>query len=89
MDARQCAWVRVIFNGNFRDIVLPSSERMIQRWFNTDAGFVLGTGKILLKVPETMRFYLEGELPPGLMAKDVILHVIGDIGFDGATYRAM
>ena len=56
---------------------------------NTDAGFVMGTGKILLKVPETMRFYLEGELPPGVMAKDVILHVIGDIGFDGATYRAM
>jgi 3-isopropylmalate/(R)-2-methylmalate dehydratase large subunit len=56
---------------------------------NTDAGFVLGTGKILLKVPDTMRFFLEGELPPGVMAKDVILHVIGDIGFDGATYRAM
>jgi len=56
---------------------------------NTDAGFVLGTGKILLKVPETMRFWLEGELQPGLMAKDVILHCIGDIGFDGATYRAM
>ena len=56
---------------------------------NTDAGFILGTGKLLLKVPETMRFFLEGELPPGLMAKDVILHVIGDIGFDGATYRAM
>src|SRR5438309_7368498 len=56
---------------------------------NTDAGFVLGTGKILLKVPETMRFFLEGELPAGVMAKDVILHVIGDIGFDGATYRAM
>ena len=56
---------------------------------NTDAGFVLGTGKILLKVPETMRFFLEGSLAPGVMAKDVILHVIGDIGFDGATYRAM
>ncbi|HET6409968.1 MAG TPA: aconitase family protein [Chthoniobacteraceae bacterium] len=56
---------------------------------NTDAGFVMGTGKILLKVPETMRFYLEGKLPAGVMAKDVILHVIGDIGFDGATYRAM
>src|SRR4051794_11048474 len=56
---------------------------------NTDAGFILGTGKLLIKVPESMRFYLEGELPPGLMAKDVILHVIGDIGFDGATYRAM
>ena len=56
---------------------------------NTDAGFILGTGKLLVKVPETMRFYLEGELPPGVMAKDVILNVIGDIGFDGATYRAM
>jgi 3-isopropylmalate/(R)-2-methylmalate dehydratase large subunit len=56
---------------------------------NTDAGFILGTGKLLIKVPETMRFYLEGELPVGVMAKDVILHVIGDIGFDGATYRAM
>jgi len=56
---------------------------------NTDAGFILGTGKLLIKVPETMRFYLEGDLPPGVMAKDLILHVIGDIGFDGATYRAM
>ncbi len=56
---------------------------------NTDAGFILGTGKLLIKVPETMRFYLEGEMQPGVMAKDVILHVIGDIGFDGATYRAM
>jgi len=56
---------------------------------NTDAGFILGTGKLLIKVPESMRFFLEGELPAGVMAKDVILHVIGDIGFDGATYRAM
>ncbi len=56
---------------------------------NTDAGFILGIGKLLIKVPETMRFYLEGQLAHGVMAKDVILHVIGDIGFDGATYRAM
>jgi 3-isopropylmalate/(R)-2-methylmalate dehydratase large subunit len=56
---------------------------------NTDAGFVFGTGKLLLKVPETMRFWLEGKLQKGVMAKDVILHCIGDIGFDGATYRAM
>ncbi len=56
---------------------------------NTDAGFVMGTGKLLLKTPETMRFRLEGTLPFGVMAKDVILHVIGEIGFDGATYRAM
>jgi 3-isopropylmalate/(R)-2-methylmalate dehydratase large subunit len=56
---------------------------------NTDAGFVLGTGKLLLKVPETMHFRLEGRLQPGVMAKDIILHCIGEIGFDGATYRAM
>ena len=56
---------------------------------NTDAGFVLGTGKLLIKVPETMRFRFEGRLQPGVMAKDIILHIIGEIGFDGATYRAM
>ncbi|MGY8654783.1 MAG: 3-isopropylmalate dehydratase large subunit [Verrucomicrobiia bacterium] len=56
---------------------------------NTDAGFVMGTGKLLIKVPETMHFRLEGELQPGVMAKDIILHCIGEIGFDGATYRAL
>jgi 3-isopropylmalate/(R)-2-methylmalate dehydratase large subunit len=56
---------------------------------NTDAGFVMGTGKLLIKVPPTMHFRLEGALPPGVMAKDVILHIIGEIGFDGATYKAM
>src|SRR5438309_6628735 len=56
---------------------------------NTDAGFVMGTGKLWVKVPETMRFVFHGEMPPYLMAKDLILSVIGDIGCDGATYRAM
>ncbi len=56
---------------------------------NTDAGFVMGTGKLLVKVPETMHFRLEGRLQPGVMAKDIILHCIGEIGFDGATYRAL
>jgi 3-isopropylmalate/(R)-2-methylmalate dehydratase large subunit len=56
---------------------------------NTDAGFLMGTGKLLIKVPETMHFRLEGKLQDGVMAKDIILHIIGEIGFDGATYRAM
>jgi 3-isopropylmalate/(R)-2-methylmalate dehydratase large subunit len=56
---------------------------------NTDAGFVLGTGKLWLKVPPTMRFVFHGNLPPYLMAKDLILAVIGDIGVDGATYKSM
>jgi len=56
---------------------------------NTDAGFVMGTGKLLIKVPPTHRFRFEGALPAGVMAKDMILRVIGDIGVDGANYAAM
>src|SRR5438094_3650268 len=56
---------------------------------NTDAGFVMGAGTLWLKTPPTMRFVFHGNLPPYLMAKDLILAVIGDIGVDGATYRAM
>jgi 3-isopropylmalate/(R)-2-methylmalate dehydratase large subunit len=56
---------------------------------NTDAGFVLGTGKLWLKVPPTMKFAFHGEIPAYLTAKDLILAVIGEIGVDGATYRAM
>ena len=56
---------------------------------NTDAALIMGTGKIWVKVPETMRFVFEGELPPYLMAKDLILAVIGEIGTDGGTYRTL
>jgi len=56
---------------------------------NTDAAFILGTGKIWEKVPEAMKFIFEGELPPYIMAKDLILRILGDITTDGATYRAM
>src|SRR5262249_44663093 len=56
---------------------------------NTDAAFILGTGKLWVKAPATQRFIFHGNLPPYLMAKDLILAVIGDIGCDGATYRAM
>ncbi|PIX95209.1 MAG: 3-isopropylmalate dehydratase, partial [Ignavibacteria bacterium CG_4_10_14_3_um_filter_37_18] len=56
---------------------------------NTDAAFILGTGKIWEKVPESMKFIFEGELPLYIMAKDLILRILGDITTDGATYRAM
>ena len=56
---------------------------------NTDAGFIMGTGKLLIKVPATMRFTLDGEMPNYLLAKDLILQIIGDIGVAGATYRTM
>ncbi|RZB44856.1 3-isopropylmalate dehydratase large subunit, chloroplastic-like isoform X1 [Glycine soja] len=56
---------------------------------NTDAAFVLGTGKILLKVPPTLRFVLDGEKPSYLLAKDLILNIIGEISVSGATYKTM
>ncbi|HEY1686543.1 MAG TPA: aconitase/3-isopropylmalate dehydratase large subunit family protein [Tepidisphaeraceae bacterium] len=56
---------------------------------NTDAAFTLGTGKTWLKVPQTMKFTFHGQIPPYLTAKDLILAIIGEIGVDGATYRAM
>jgi len=56
---------------------------------NTEAAFILGTGKLWVKVPETMRFVFDGDVPAGVMAKDLILTVLGEIGTDGATYRAM
>jgi len=56
---------------------------------NSDAAFILGTGKIWEKVPESMKFIFDGQLPNYLMAKDLILQILGDITTDGATYRAM
>lgn len=56
---------------------------------NTEAAFVMGTGRLWLRVPPTLRFIFDGTLPPYLMAKDLILHVIGTIGVDGGTYRAL
>ena len=56
---------------------------------NTDAAFILGTGKIWEKVPESMKFIFEGQMPDYLTAKDLILQILGDITTDGATYRAM
>ena len=56
---------------------------------NTDAAFILGTGKIWEKVPESIKFTFNGELPEYLTAKDLILAVLGDITTDGGTYSAL
>ena len=56
---------------------------------HTDVAYVLLNGKIWFKVPETLLFKLNGKLPDHVMAKDLILKIIGDIGNDGATYKTM
>ena len=50
---------------------------------------VLVTGEIWLRVPESIRIVLRGELPESVMAKDVALKVIGTLGHHGATYKAL
>lgn len=56
---------------------------------NTDAAFIMGTGKIWEKVPQSMKFTFHNSMPEYLTAKDLILQILGDITTDGATYRAM
>lgn len=56
---------------------------------STEMVGVLVTGEIWLRVPPTMLFCWQGKLARGVMAKDMILRVIGDIGHAGATYKAM
>ncbi|EHP83388.1 isopropylmalate/citramalate isomerase large subunit [Methanotorris formicicus] len=55
---------------------------------STDMAAVFATGELWFKVPETLYFNITGELKPYVMSKDVILHIIGKVGADGATYKA-
>jgi len=55
----------------------------------TEMAAIFGTGQLWLKVPPTIKFNINGQLPEGVFAKDIILSIIGDIGADGATYKAM
>ncbi len=56
---------------------------------STDIGVSMATGRTWMRVPETMKFVYHGELPQWVTGKDLILRTIGEIGGDGALYRAM
>ena len=55
----------------------------------TDMAIAFATGKLWLKIPESLRIEIMGKLPSRVMSKDVILRILGDIGADGATYKAI
>ncbi|MBQ4381467.1 MAG: 3-isopropylmalate dehydratase large subunit [Oscillospiraceae bacterium] len=56
---------------------------------STDMAFGMATGKAWFKVPSAIRFVLRGRMPKYVSGKDLILHIIGMIGVDGALYRSM
>ena len=56
---------------------------------STDMAAGMATGKAWFKVPSAIKFNLTGSLPKWVSGKDVILHIIGRIGVDGALYKSM
>jgi len=56
---------------------------------STDLGATMATGRLWLKVPESLKLIYYGKLNPWVSGKDLILYTIGDIGVDGALYQAM
>lgn len=56
---------------------------------STDMAVGMATGEAWFKVPKAMKFNLKGKLRPYVSGKDVILHIIGKIGVDGALYKSM
>ena len=56
---------------------------------STEAAAVFATGKLWFKVPETQKYTIKGKLGKYVTGKDIILHIIGDIGVDGALYKTM
>jgi len=56
---------------------------------STDLGVSMALGKCWLKIPESIKFIYSGKLNEWVSGKDLILHTIGEIGVDGATYKAM
>jgi 3-isopropylmalate/(R)-2-methylmalate dehydratase large subunit len=56
---------------------------------STDIAVAMATGRIWMKTPSTIKFVYKGKLPAWIGGKDLILHTIGDIGVEGASYMAM
>lgn len=55
----------------------------------SEMAVIFATGKIWFRMPESLKITLKGKVPEGIVSKDIILHIIGDIGADGASYKSV
>ena len=55
----------------------------------SEVASIWATDEIWLKVPETIKINIEGTIPSGVYPKDIILHIIGNLGADGVLYKAV
>ena len=56
---------------------------------STDIAIILATGKNWFRVPESVKIVINGELPPGVFAKDIILYIAGQLTANSCTYKAI
>lgn len=55
----------------------------------SEMAVIFATGKMWFRIPESMKITLKGKLPEGIASKDIILHIISNIGADGASYKSI
>lgn len=80
---------RVIVGGDSHTNTYGALGALAVGFGSTDIAVAWATGKTWLKVPQTICIRLKGATPKGVYAKDVMLHVVGLIGMNGATYKSM
>ena len=79
----------VIIGGDSHTVTAGALGAFATGMGSTDVAVVISTGQTWLRVPESYKVVLTGSFHPGVYAKDLVLTFIGQIGADGATYKAL